>query len=174
MALRAPPRQERRGSANWGGCEVVRWSKGVRVPVRGTPACVCMHTSRSLVACLGRGVIACATGWRVILSASGWVDLASRRVERQLWLASETSVVARCDRNTWKKVQACPGIPWGHGASARHFRRSALGARPPSRGGSRTSPACGAPTPVEGGRPSSRAVSARGAVCEGVARYSVL
>ena len=51
----------------------------------------------------------------------------------------------------------------------RHERtRSALGARPPSRGGSRDSPACGAPTPVEGGRPSSRAVSARGAVSEGV------
>ena len=69
----------------------------MRVPVRGIPARVCMHTSRSFVACLGRGVIACATGRRVILSASGWVDLASRRVERQQWLASETSVVARCD-----------------------------------------------------------------------------
>ena len=46
---------------------------------------VCMYTVRCVLACFGRGVIACATGWRVILSASGWVDLASRRVERQQW-----------------------------------------------------------------------------------------
>ena len=85
MALRAPPRQERRGSANWGGCEVVRWSTGVRVPCTAAHAHACMHTLR--VACLPVlyvGSSRVTTGWRVILSASGWADLTSRVWRTQL------------------------------------------------------------------------------------------
>ena len=85
MALRTPPRQERRGSANWGGCEVVWWSTGVRVPCTAAHAHVCMHTLR--VACLPVlyvGSSRVTTGWRVILSASGWADLTSRVWRTQL------------------------------------------------------------------------------------------
>ena len=67
------------------GCEVVRWSTGVRVLCKAAHAHVCMYTLR--VACLPVlyvGSSRVTTGWRVILSASGWADLTSRVWRTQL------------------------------------------------------------------------------------------
>ena len=63
----------------------MRWSTGVRVPCTAAHAHVCMHTLR--VACLPVlyvGSSRVTTGWRVILSASGWADLTSRVWRTQL------------------------------------------------------------------------------------------
>jgi hypothetical protein len=57
----------------------------VRVPCKAAHAHVCMHTLR--VACLPVlyvGSSRVTTGWRVILSASGWADLTSRVWRTQL------------------------------------------------------------------------------------------
>ena len=58
---------------------------GVRVPCEAAHARVCMYTLR--VACLPVlyvGSSRVTTGWRVILSASGWADLTSRVWRTQL------------------------------------------------------------------------------------------